>query len=178
MASSGGLDIGRLWLEAVPYDRFSTHVESLQNLWSGVYRTARIPDWALTRARAAGQRHLLCITEDWCWDAANTVPVVAKLCDACTNMELRVLRRDAYPEVMDRYLTGGSRAIPIVAAFDEAFQELGHWGPRPAEIQAWARAHREGMEKSDFYAQLRRLYVKDRGESTLREVVSMIEVRP
>ena len=44
-------------------------------------------------------------------------------------LELRVILRDANPEVMDQYLTNGSRSIPIVIALDENFQEMGHWGP-------------------------------------------------
>ena len=57
-------------------------------------------------------RKLLVIAEDWCGDASNTVPVVAKLADAVPGLELRVILRDANPEVMDRYLTNGSRSIP------------------------------------------------------------------
>ena len=51
--------------------------------------------------------------------------------DAVPGLELRMLRRDQHPEVMDRYLTNGSRSIPIVIVLDEEFRELGHWGPRP-----------------------------------------------
>lgn len=168
------LDFSNLWAEAVPYDRFAAEAADLQGLWHGVYRTARIPDWAIECARNAGSRHLLCITEDWCWDAANSVPLVAKLCDAVDDLELRTIRRDEYPAVMDRYLTGGSRSIPIVVVLDGTFAELGRWGPRPRELQRWAAAHREGLEKSEFYAEMRRWYVRDKGESTLREVLEVL----
>ena len=43
---------------------------------------------------------------------------------------------------MDQYLTNGSRSIPIVIVLDDDFRELGHWGPRPAELQAWVMANR------------------------------------
>ena len=66
-------------------------------------------------------------------------------------LELRVLRRDEYPEVMDRYLTNGSRSIPIVIALDEEFRELGHWGPRPRELQAWVMANRASIPKAELY---------------------------
>ncbi len=56
---------------------------------------------------------------------------------------------------MDRYLTNGSRSIPIVIALDEEFQELGHWGPRPAELQAWVMANRVTMPKAELYPQVR-----------------------
>ena len=57
------------------------------------------------------------IAEDWCGDASNTIPILAKLVEL-PGLELRVLRRDEHPEVMDRYLTDGSRSIPIVIALD------------------------------------------------------------
>ena len=70
--------------------------------------------------------------------------------------------RDANPEVMDQYLTNGSRSIPIVIALDEDFQEMGHWGPRPTELQAWVMANRGTMPKAELYPQVRKWYARDR----------------
>jgi hypothetical protein len=82
-----------------------------------------------------------------------------------------VIERDANPRVMDQYLTNGSRSIPIVIALDENYQEVGHWGPRPSELQAWVMANRGAMPKSELYPQVRKWYARDRGETTLREVL-------
>ncbi len=170
-------DVAHLWREAIPYDDFVREASELKGLWDGVYRVARVPDWAVAQARrdAAGGR-LLILNEDWCWDAANTLPVLAKLRDASGGLEMRVLSRDEYPEVMDRYLTNGTRSIPIVIALDPVFRELGAWGPRPQAIQAWAVSNRGRLAKDDFYAQLMRRYGRDRGESTLREVLALFNV--
>jgi hypothetical protein len=83
-----------------------------------------------------------------------------------------VLRRDEHPEVMDRYLTNGSRSIPVVIALDEEFAEVGHWGPRPTELQSWVMTNRTIIPKSELYPQVRRWYARDHGESTLREVLA------
>jgi len=74
--------------------------------------------------------------------------------------------------VMDRYLTNGSRSIPIVIALNEEFGEVGHWGPRPTELQSWVMTNRQTIPKSELYPQVRRWYARDRGESTLREVLA------
>jgi hypothetical protein len=74
---------------------------------------------------------------------------------------------------MDRYLTNGARSIPIVIALDESHQEMGHWGPRPTELQAWVMANRGTMPKSELYPQVRKWYARDRGETTLREVLEV-----
>jgi hypothetical protein len=87
---------------------------------------------------------------------------------------LRVLRRDEHREVMDRYLTGTARAIPIVIVLDEAFHELGHWGPRPAELQRWLLGVRQTAPQDQLYPQARRWYAKDKGQSTMREVLALL----
>ena len=79
--------------------------------------------------------------------------------------------RDRYPEVMDQYLTNGSRSIPIVIVLDEYYHEIGHWGPRPTELQAWVMANRATMPKTELYPQVRKWYARDRGETTIREVL-------
>ncbi len=166
------LDFGKLWQDGLSFEAFVASCKAQHcGLWQGVYNLARIPDWARNAVPPGAARKLLVIAEDWCGDASNTVPVVAKLADAVLGLELRVILRDANPEVMDRYLTNGSRSIPVVIALDENYQELGHWGPRPTELQAWVMANRATMPKTELYPKVRKWYAKDRGETTLREVL-------
>ena len=85
-----------------------------------------------------------------------------------------MLRRDEHPELMDRYLTNGTRSIPIVIVLDGEFREVSRWGPRPAELQAWVLSNRGTMPKSELYPQVRRWYARDRGESMLRELLTSL----
>jgi hypothetical protein len=166
------LDFRKLWSEAFPYEDFVEACKAEHcGLWQGVYRLARIPEWAREAVPPGLKRRLLVIAEGWCGDASNTVPIVAKLADSVPGLELRVILRDQNPEVMNQYLTNGSRSIPIVIVLDEEFQELGHWGPRPSELQAWVMANRGTMPKTELYPQVRKWYARNRGETTLREVL-------
>ncbi len=176
MTVGGGLDFKTIWGNAIPYDRYIAEAQELRGLWEGVYRTTQVPDWAIevVRARGSGLR-LLFISEDWCWDAAATLPVLARLGDEAGALEIRVLKRDENPEVMDQYLTNGTRSIPIVIALDADYHELGHWGPRPRELQAWAVANKGRLPKGEFYAAMRRWQVADGGESTIREVLELLK---
>ena len=158
---------------ALPYHDFVAASTEHRGLWEGIHRIARVPEWAVDMDLSATPRQLLVLAEDWCGDASNTIPILAKLVEEVPGLELRVLRRDEHPEVMDRYLTDGARSIPIVIALDAEFREVGHWGPRPAELQAWVMANREMIPKSDIYPQVRKWYARDRGESTLREVLAL-----
>lgn len=165
-----------IWDIAIPYQRFVDEAQENQVLWAGVYRTARIPEWATTLACEYGANvRLLSIAEDWCGDASNTVPILARLGDEADCLEMRVIKRDEHPDVMDRYLTNGSRSIPIVIALNEAFEELGYWGPRPSELQAWVMENKGKLSKDELYPKVRRWYARDRGETTLREVLALFK---
>jgi hypothetical protein len=166
------LDFKAVWDKALTFDSFVASCQAEHcGLWQGIYNLARIPAWASAAVPPAAGLKLLVIAEDWCGDASNTVPIVAKLADASPGLELRIIERDENPEVMDQYLTNGSRSIPIVIALDDDFQEIGHWGPRPTELQAWVMANRATIPKTELYPQVRKWYARDRGETTLREVL-------
>lgn len=174
VATPAVLDFRALWGRGLSFDRFlMVSAREHLPLWEGVYRTATIPEWAIRPSDQASIR-LLVLAEDWCGDAANTVPVLQQWAEQGAG-ELRILKRDDHPAVMDRYLTGSSRSIPIVIVLDGEFQELGHWGPRPVELQAWVMAHKGTMEKGARYKEVRRWYAKDRGETTLREVLTLVK---
>ena len=162
-----------LWSDALTFEQFvAASGPEHTGLWEGIYRLMRVPEWAFQAVPPGTRRRLLVIAEDWCGDASSTIPAVARFADAVPGMELRVRRRDEHPELMDRYLTDGARAIPIVIGLDEAWRELGHWGPRPAALQAFVMENRPLVPKAELYPQVRRWYARDRGETTLREVLA------
>jgi len=167
-------DLERLWAEAETFTAFMARVESQPALWEGVYRTAKLPGWA-TEAfdNLPHGIRMLVLNADWCLDSANTVPVLARLTEAVAGVELRLLERDAHLDVMDRYLTEGARSIPLVILLDRDFRPLGRWGPRPAELQAWVLAHKESVPKEERYKEERKWYARDRGETTLREILKV-----
>ena len=118
-----------LWKEAVRWPAYLDPGMEQYALWKGVYDHAIVPGWALEQFMRGPVRHLLVLSADWCGDAANTVPVLARLADLVPAIELRILERDRYPLVMNQYLTNGTRSIPLAIALDANFVELGHWGP-------------------------------------------------
>lgn len=166
-------DFASLWASALTFDDFLAIAgrEHL-GLWEGIHRTARLPAWLATALPSGTQRNYLVLVEDWCGDASNTVPLMAKFAETVPGVALRLLLRDQHPAVMDRYLTNGSRSIPIAIVLDAQFRELGHWGPRPAALQQWVMEHKATMPKEELYPQVRRWYAKDRGETTFRELLA------
>ena len=60
-------------------------------------------------------------------------------------------------------------------ALDQNYGELGHWGPRPAEIQQWVVENKDTIPSKERYPTVRKWYAKDKGETTLKEVLGMLE---
>ncbi|MEN8145692.1 MAG: thioredoxin family protein [Gemmatimonadota bacterium] len=167
------------WRRSSSWDDYAKN-EILKNpdLWSGVYRTTRIPEWATRRLAAIGDDwHLLVLAEDWCGDASNTVPLMARLAEASPGLQLGILKRDENADLMDHYLTDGSRSIPIAIVLDGDFHPVARWGPRPAELQNFVLSEkRAGLRpKADIYRDARRWYARDNGETTLDELIGAIE---
>ena len=145
-------------------------------LWRSLTRRAVAPEDLVVRAQALPPRRLLVLLEDWCGDAVNTIPALAALVDAVPQLALRVLGRDANPDLMDAHLTGTSRSIPVVMVLDEDYVERGWWGPRPTELQRWAlSSEARAMDTSERYKEVRRWYARDRGRTTLLEVIELLE---
>jgi hypothetical protein len=167
------LDLREVWDRGMTFARFlETAKEPYQSLWAGIHRNAKAPAWSADAVPPGTALRLLMLVEDWCLDTSNTAPFLARFAEAAPGVEFRLLGRDANPDVMDRYLTNGARAIPIVIAMDAEGRELGHWGPRPAELQAWVRANKDTMEKEARLRETRKWYARDRGETTIREVLA------
>ena len=137
MTTTTDLDYTKYWDAGFPFKTYlEDEVEKHPELWRGIYRTHDTPEWAAARVQeTGGPWRLLVIAEDWCGDASNTVPVLARLAEAASNLDLRIVKRDAYPDLMDAYLTNGSQSIPLAIVLDEDSEPVGRWGPRPAELQ-------------------------------------------
>jgi len=169
------IDFRNIWARADTYAQFLEEAKANKRLWEGIYRTTPIPHWAAEKvAERGGSLRLLVIAEDWCGDASNIVPVLAKFGAEVDDVDVRILKRDENPDVMDRYLTNGTRSIPIAILLDADFVEIGHWGPRPRELQQWVMDNKDRIPKEERFPLVRRWYAKDKGESTLRELLALL----
>lgn len=169
-------DLRARYLAAPTFEAYLDTVVENAQLWRDAARLARLSDEAAARAATLpGRWHLLVLSEDWCGDAVNTVPFVARLADVSPALDLCVLGRDANPDLMEAHLTGASRSIPVVIAYDDAFVEHGWWGPRPGALQAWVLGEGQALDKSARYRHVRTWYARDRGRTTVDELLRLLE---
>ena len=175
----GDFDYRKYWAQGFTWDDYlANEVKEHRGLWEGVWARSQVPDWAVrTAARIGGEWMLLVLSEDWCGDASNTVPVMARLAAALPNVQMRVVKRDEHPELMDRHLTSGSRSIPLAIVLRPDFSVAGQWGPRPAELQQFVLREKKAATRStgEIYRDVRQWYARDRGDTTIREILAVFE---
>ena len=162
--------------EAAPtFERYLEGVDKNRELWHAVYERVRLPDDLVELARSEpGRWHLAVLSEDWCGDAVNILPPLARFADQ-VGWDLRIFGRDDNPDLMDAHLTNGrSRSIPVVIVYDENFEEIGWWGPRPSEIQGWVMGEGLSVPSPERYKHVRRWYARDKGRATLEEVLGVL----
>lgn len=165
------------YASAFAFPDYLETVHENEALWRAVYERARVADEVLDAARRVpGVWRLLALSEDWCGDAANILPVIARFAEGLPNVEMRVLSRDDNPDLMDAHLTGGkSRSIPVVMLLNAEWREAAWWGPRPAAIQAWVTTEGLKLDPGPRYAKTRALYARDKGKSILAEILKMMQ---
>ncbi|WP_442853673.1 thioredoxin family protein [Bacillus sp. CHD6a] len=99
-----------------------------------VYEKFQLPEDGLVEKLQQHSLHILTITEDWCGDAMMINPVIRKIGEAA-GIDIRVALRDVDTSLIDRHLTNGGRAIPMILILSEKGELLGKWGPRAPEVQ-------------------------------------------
>lgn len=118
------------------------------------------------------------ISESWCGDGAQCIPVISKIAQQSPNVELKLILRDENPQFMDAYLTNGSRSVPKLICIDKNNnQEIGTWGPRPLEIQKMVLDYKKNNPNStheEFVTNLHLWYAKDKTKSIQNEFIDLL----
>lgn len=120
--------------------------------------------------------HVLIITEGWCGDGAQIVPVVSKMIEQNPLLTEHIILRDENLEIMDMFLTNGtSRSIPMFIFIDETGQVVAKFGPRPqAAITMMAQLKAEGMDSHDIKEKLHLWYARDKHHAIEHDVVEAL----
>ena len=103
------------------------------------------------------------LTEPWCGDSAFVLPVIAEAASCSDDVTLRILPRDENLDIMDQYLTGGSRSIPKLVVFTEDGNELFDWGPRPEPAAEYYARLKEEKDSKDAIVQSLIAHYEDGG---------------
>lgn len=156
----------------VDYTRLNVHrMERLE-------KTATLTDDLLALLQNLKRNYIwLVITEAWCGDAAQNLPLLNLMALQTPNIQLKLVLRDENLELMDRYLTNGGRSIPKLIALDaETLQEVGTWGPRPVAAEVLVKAYKANPAKTheEFAKEVQMWYAKDKALSVQHDMMALL----
>ena len=117
------------------------------------------------------------ISEGWCGDAAQILPVLNKMAAIANNIDFRIVFRDENENLMDQFLTNGARSIPkLVIVEPETNKILGSWGPRPKGAADLITSYKQqyGVIDETAKTELQLWYLHDKGLSTQTEIVDQM----
>ena len=119
----------------------------------------------------------LVISESWCGDAAHIMPIINKAAELNNNINYKIVLRDENDALMNQFLTNGGKAIPKLIMLDSQTNEvLNTFGPRPVVATNMVKAYKEehGVITPEFKEGLQRWYNKDKGQSIVEDLVSLL----
>lgn len=119
------------------------------------------------------------IMEAQCPDGARNLPFIRTIAEATPNIELLIVLRDESPELMDRFLTDGKRAVPkLLETVPGKGKVFNTWGPRPAPLQEQVIKWKEeepDIPKEELQRRIQKWYAKDRGKTLQEELSALLK---
>ena len=118
----------------------------------------------------------LVLTEGWCGDAAQTLPVISKIADESDLITLKIIFRDEHEELMNQFLTNGGKSIPKLLVLNSENKVLNTWGPRPNIATKMVQDYKNkyGQLDAAFKQQLQVWYNKDKGVNIQEDMLGLL----
>ncbi len=121
----------------------------------------------------------LVLTESWCGDAAQILPILNKIAlESNHQIELKLALRDENEDLMNHFLTNKGKAIPKLILLDKATGDvIGDWGPRPQGAVDLLQEYKQSFGIIDEKAktELQLWYLHDKGVSTQNEIIQLLQ---
>ena len=118
----------------------------------------------------------LVISEGWCGDAAQLLPIMNKMAEVSENIDLQIVLRDDNDELMSQFLTNGGKAIPKLIILDENNNLIADWGPRPEPARKLIADYKaaNGLVDEPVKIELQKWYLQDKGITTQNEIMNLM----
>jgi hypothetical protein len=168
-------DAEPLFRNAKTWEEFSNSISEQRELWLRTESLVMVPPEFVERVSAASRgAQIIIVAEDWCPDSASTVPYIARLARAA-GVPLRIVDRKAGEPLLAAHRTpDGRTATPTIVLLRNG-RDVGAWVERPDELQQMFLSMSTNPENKKRFSDRLSWYEADRGLSTLREIVTLIE---
>jgi len=124
-----------------------------------------------------GEYIWLAISEGWCGDAAQILPIINKMAVDSGKIELKIVLRDENEELMKLFLTNNKKSIPVIIVIDKATGgDIAKWGPRPKGATDLITDYKNEFDTIDETAKanLQLWYLHNKGLSTQDELINLM----
>jgi len=175
LPTDSATDADLLFRDGKTWEQFLSGISDQRELWQRTDALVTVPPELTARVSAAslGLR-LVVVAEDWCPDSAFTVPYIARLAHSA-GVPFRIVDRSRGEPLMTAHRTpDGRTATPTIVLLRNG-HDVGAWVERPAELQQMFLSMSTNAENARRFSQRQTWYESDRGLSTLREIVALIE---
>ena len=158
------------------YEKYNEYI--VQNAARMKRLKRRIPSNPFLQEKLANYQdriNILILSEPWCGDAAQSLPIINNLFENNDFFTIRFFLRDKNEALMNQFLTNGTKSIPIVAFLDEDMNPLFKWGLRPIPAQALYKSliANKDLLYDEISYQLHAWYAKDKGVTIEDEVMEL-----
>jgi hypothetical protein len=128
------IDWSRAFAEALPYASFLDKYASVaqRERWQAMHaRFSLTAEQKDVLARFTRRMPVLCVAGAWCGDCINQCPVFDHFSKASAQIDLRILDRDAKPEIRSELAINGGQRVPVLVFLSEDWFEVSRYGERP-----------------------------------------------
>ena len=119
----------------------------------------------------------LVISEGWCGDAAQILPVIYKMAELSERIDIKIVFRDENEDLMNLFLSNGTKSIPKLIILDKnSLEVLGDFGPRPIGAKQLILDYKakHGIVDETAKTNLQLWYLHDKGLSTQKEILDLM----
>lgn len=144
-------------------------------------KTTKLPDATISKIKqVTAKTTWLVLTESWCGDAAQSMPVMQKFAEQNSKIDVKVILRDENLDLMNHFLYNNTLSIPRLIAFNEDTQEvIGDWGPRPSKLTKIVENFKakNGSLTPEFKQELQVWYNKDKGNTIIEDLTQLLALK-
>jgi hypothetical protein len=141
-------------------------------------KTMIIDGAIISKLKAIRSQYIwLVISEGWCGDAAQLLPIFHKMNQVSDQIDLKIVFRDDNEDLMNLFLTNANKSIPKLIILDKnSFDVLSDWGPRPKGAIDLVQNYKEkfGVIDDTIKSELQMWYLHDKGLSTQKEIMELM----
>lgn len=122
----------RIFEQALPFDAFiATGKPEHQKRWADLDSRLQLTEEQRTLAAGFTRTiNVLVLSAAWCPDCMWQLPTLRRVEEASDKVHVRLLDRDAVPELRDNLRIAGAAKIPVAVFLSEDFFECSRYGER------------------------------------------------